>query len=127
MDPLLRQALDVALRDIRSLGVPEPEIRDTIWIKDPAYPSAVLGSIGGAGTGISVRLADPQAERLARVADQVQDWVIEELWSRHEPTNWPTCPAHPDSHPLICVTRDGTAVWTCPIDLTEFSPVGSLR
>lgn len=126
MNPVLRQALDVVLRDITSLDVPEPEIRDTIWIKDPAYPSAMLWSTGGAGTGISVSLTDPQAERLARVADQVQDWVIEELWSRREPTNWPPCPTHPNSHPLICVTRNGTAVWACPIDQTEFSSVGSL-
>lgn len=64
-------------------------------INDPDCASASLG-----GTSISVRLADtPRAIGISSVADQVQEWAIEELWIRSA-TNWPPCPHHSDTHPL---------------------------
>jgi hypothetical protein len=84
----------------------------------------MLWSPDGSGTGIRVELLAPEAERVAMIADQVQEWVIEELWGS-APTNWPPCPNHPGSHPLAASARD-VAMWSCPADGTPVAPVGSL-
>src|SRR6478672_4216266 len=49
------------------------------------------------------------------VADQVQEWAIEECVGDAD-TNWPRCPHHPDSHPLLASTANASAVWVCPTD-----------
>jgi hypothetical protein len=126
MNEVLGQALDLVLRDIRSTGVPEPDVRDDGWPDDEDNASASLWSRDGSGVGVRVHLAASEADRVAQVADQLQEWVIEELWG-HAPTNWPRCPHHPDNHPLRASTRDRSAVWVCPAEGTAFSPVGSLR
>ena len=126
MRDVLRQALAPVLRDIRVSGGPLPEIRDDDWAGGPDVASAMLQSrCDGSGAGVSVDATEPEPERVARVADQVQEWVIEELWGQAA-TNWPVCPHHPTTHPLRGEVRDGIAAWACPSDGTPFSPVGAL-
>ena len=48
------------------------------------------------------------------LADWVQEWAVEALWSLGRSATWPQCPHHPDSHPLAPVERAGRAVWVCP-------------
>jgi hypothetical protein len=67
------------------------------------------------GTGIRAQLNAPESEQIAELADQVQEWIIEELWGT-APTNWPPCPTHPTTHPLMARALDGVAVWCCPGD-----------
>lgn len=119
------QALEPVLRDIRASGAPVPRIGDEDWAADPEVASAMLFSDDSNGAGFRVRLGGPAADRIADVADQVQDWVIDELMGTTA-TNWPPCPHHPDSHPLRAAVHDGVATWLCPSDATPFSPVGSL-
>lgn len=85
-----------------------------------------LGGQGGARTGVTVMISADEAYRIYRVADQVQEWAIEELWPA-SPTNWPPCPRHPDSHPLVAEIVDDVAVWMCPRDATAISPIGGLK
>jgi len=59
------------------------------------------------------------------VADQVQEWAIEELWGE-APTNWPPCPHHPNSHPMKVSTSEAAAMWTCPADEAPIAPVGAV-
>lgn len=125
MNAVLRRALDVVLRDIRSTGAPEPDVEDNDWADGEGVTSAFLRSADGSGVGVWIDHAAPEARRVAQLADQVQEWVIEEL-RKHAATNWPQCPDHPDNHPLQASTRDGSAVWVCPAEGTPFSPVGSL-
>ena len=75
--------------------------------------------------GVWVSTTDDEQTRIAMLADQVQEFVIEELWS-HAPTNWPPCPQHPDTHPLIATVVEGVATWVCPREGTPCSAVGSL-
>ncbi|WP_433466409.1 hypothetical protein [Spirillospora sp. CA-128828] len=126
MNEVLEQALDLVLRDIRSTGVPEPDVRDDDWADGEHSASAFLWSRDGSGVGVRVDLAASEADRVAQVADQIQEWVIQELWG-HAATNWPRCPDHPDGHPLQASTRDRSAVWVCPAEGIPVSPVGSLR
>ncbi len=121
MDDVLRQALEPVLRDIESTGAPTPRIGDADW----ANEAAMLWSADGSGMGVTVTATDPEADRTAKAADQVQEWVIEELWGQAA-TNWPPCPNHPDSHPLSAEVRDDVAVWVCPRERTVFAAVGSL-
>jgi len=63
---------------------------------------------------------------LRYVADEVQDWVVHDQWDNRHPTNWPTCPLHPTTHPLKSVARDAVAVWLCPIQDEVIADIGRL-
>ena len=65
---------------------------------------------------------EPLPQRIASVADQVQEWAVEELCAVGRPTNWPPSPQHPHSHPLSAVVQEGQAVWSCP--KTGYVPAG---
>jgi len=88
VDEVLSEAMAPVLRDLRSAGIAASRIEDCDWTDDPESASVMLWSPDGSGTSIFVSRAAPEFEREAMVADQVQDWVIEELWG-HGPTNWP--------------------------------------
>jgi hypothetical protein len=122
---VLRQALEPVLRDIRTSGMPEPEVRDGDWMEDPDVASAWLCSDDGSVVGIRVTVAASEPDQIMEAADQVQDWVINELLGTSA-TNWPPCPNHPETHPLMASTRERVAVWVCPTDGTPFSPLGEL-
>lgn len=125
MDEVLRRALVPVLRDLRRAGVAAPRIEDDDWSGDPGQPSAMMRSRDGSGAGVSVSLSEPECERVASAADQVQDWVIEERWGR-APTNWPRCPRHPDNHPMTAICRSEAAVWACPADGIAVCDIGKL-
>ena len=66
------------------------------------------------------------AEQVARLADQVQEWEIEELAAVGRSATWPECPDHPNSHPLQPGLSDqDTAVWRCPRSGRVISEVGA--
>jgi hypothetical protein len=71
--------------------------------------------------------AEPLPQRIASVADQVQEWAVEELCRVHRPATWPECTWHPDSHPMAAEVRNGRAVWTCPRSGHASDRIGSLR
>ena len=121
-EDVLTRALAPVLRDVRTTGVPEPGLDGYGWVADPSVASAMLGG----STGLSVEVGVPEESRVAAAADQVQEWVIEELWSTATATNWPPCPRHLASHPLQSVVLDGVATWICPTDGEQIGPIGSL-
>ncbi|HEX2895886.1 MAG TPA: hypothetical protein VHO29_17920 [Marmoricola sp.] len=87
MDEALREALEPILRDLRAAGLDEPRVEDHDWAEDPERPSAMLWSRDGSGSGVSVLRSATPSERVTAVADQVQEWAIEEqLWGA-APTN----------------------------------------
>ena len=79
----------------------------------------------GGGMGVHVVPAAQTFEQIASLADQVQEWVIEELWGQG-PTNWPRCPHHPNTHPMKALAHDEVATWVCPVDNTFVAVIGSL-
>lgn len=121
-EDVLTRALVPVLRDVRTTGVPEPGLDGYGWVADPSVASAMLGG----STGLSLEVGAPEESRVAAAADQVQEWVIEELWSTATATNWPPCPRHRASHPLQSVVRAGVATWICPADGEQIGPIGSL-
>ncbi len=114
MESALAEALTPVLRDLANSGSVIPQVRDHQWSDFEGQVTAMLFSPGGSGQGVSAMTGEPLPQRIASVADQVQEWAVEELCSIGRPTNWPQCPQHPRSHPLSAVVREGRAVWSCP-------------
>jgi hypothetical protein len=82
---------------------------------------SLIGREMASGAFLPVRRND--ADRLADIADQVQDWAVEELWMRGESAVWPECPTHPNSHPL----RARSGAWHCPKTDARVAAIGDLR
>lgn len=121
----MRQALAPVLHDLEGAVVAAPRIESADWSEDPDWPSVMLWSPTGSGMGVRVSRLARLSERVASVADQVQEFVIEELW-RQAPTNWPPCPRHPTTHPMKAMAQDDAAVWVCPVDDALVSLIGAL-
>jgi hypothetical protein len=125
MHEVLVRAFEPVLRDLRSAAITPVRIEDSDWSGDPDRPAAMLwGSHGGQGVAVATALSD--VERTVSVADQVQEWAIEELWARGASTSWPACPSHPARHPMLALVSGGEAWWGCPADRTTVTPIGAL-
>lgn len=113
---VLRETAAPVLRDLDASGVIVPEIREEAH--EDRGAEAVCAWIQGPGgtsrTGISVWLASPPEERVAEMAEQLQEWEVGGLYEAGRPTNWPACPEHPSSHRLSAEVYDNSAVWSCP-------------
>ena len=125
MERELGAALEPVLRDLALPGGVLPDVRDEPW-GAAGTASAMLYAADGSGAGVSTWVGSPLPTQVAALADQVQDWAVEALWSLHRPTNWPPCPRHPGSHPLAAGEIDGRAVWICPADQIEVSAIGGV-
>jgi len=130
----LRASLEPILRDMRSSGAIVPrvvgEAHDdprpdgvSAWIQPPDGASS--HDVGSRGIHVQVSLPPP--ERLADLADQLQDWEVEELAAAGRPATWPECPQHPDSHPLAPRASGDQAAWCCPASGQVISVIGALR
>jgi hypothetical protein len=114
VDIVLAEALAPALRDLGNSGAPVPDVRDRQWSDVPGQVTAMLHDVDGTAQGVSAMAAEPLPQRIASVADQVQEWAVEALWRAGRPATWPECPGHPGSHPLAATVRENHAVWICP-------------
>jgi hypothetical protein len=83
---------------------------------------------GVSGMGIWVQRDGSPAERVAALAEQLQEFEVEELCAAGRSATWPECPQHPNSHPLEPVAADQhTAVWRCPRSGAVICAIGDLR
>jgi hypothetical protein len=114
----LQAALDPVLRDLAASGAIMPVIQDEGANQEARYEEEFVlvwfRSADGTGAGIYLPPGPPTADQVARVADQVQEWEIEELAAAARPATWPGCPLHPGSHPLAAEVDGDVAVWRCP-------------
>ncbi|ANP48421.1 hypothetical protein AVL59_01495 [Streptomyces griseochromogenes] len=114
-------AVETVLRDLRAQCAVQPDVRsdDTIGI--------TLWAPDGSGQGLTPHPDGTAAELLVHLADQVQDWAVEALWSEGLSAVWPQCPTHPDTHPLTATVRTDAAVWVCPKRGTTVARIGELK
>lgn len=143
-DPEFTRALDVVLHDLRAEGAVLPRVSVA------AGYGLMLHEPDGSGHGVRWPESGSAADRLANLADQVQEWAVEALWSAGVPAVWPHCPQHPNSHPLsatVAASDAGSAfdagaaadaaaadadaaasaaVWTCPKSGAVVARVGEL-
>ncbi|MCW2779614.1 MAG: hypothetical protein JWR35_63 [Marmoricola sp.] len=126
MTHAIEVALGLITEDLVAGGVPLPRIEPSTWQDWEPSESVMLFGADGSGTGVWLDLGLSQAHGLAHLADQVQDWAVEELARLGRPTNWPVCAAHPTNHPLRTLVEDGRAVWACPAGGTAPLPIGEV-
>ncbi|BCW60278.1 MULTISPECIES: hypothetical protein [Micrococcaceae] len=125
MEPKIVEIINRVLRDVNSSGLTEPRVEVVAWDEDPQAISAMIYSTrDSTGQGVSVRANIPGADQLASMADQVQEWVIEE--NSHTTSNWPQCPWHPNNHPMAAQLVGDQAVWACPVLRTPAAIIGEL-
>lgn len=120
----IQEALEPVLRDVSATT----DVSLTVGASDQADehgPYVWIGTSDGGATMVRINATDTVAERVAAVADQVQEIVIEELWTRA--SNWPMCPAHRSTHPLQVGMTPAGPWWTCPTDRAAVAAVGDLR
>ena len=122
----LSRALAPVLADLRSTGVTLRRIEPSDWQDFPTAQSAMLWSDDGSGLGIWTDTARSDVEQVVMVAEQVQEWAIEDLAARGRPTNWPRCDEHPVNHPLEAAVHGRVAVWRCPRTRRPACEVGYL-
>ncbi|BCW34048.1 hypothetical protein StoSoilA2_01040 [Arthrobacter sp. StoSoilA2] len=119
------EIINHVLRDVVSSGFEPPRIQDVDWYDDPRVLSVMIYSArDSTGRGISVLAELSRAGQLASVADQIQEWVIEE--NRATCSNWPQCPQHPNNHPLTPRVVSDQGVWTCPASNRPVAAIGEL-
>jgi hypothetical protein len=113
---VLRETAAPVLRDLHASSVIVPDIREEAHEDGGAKAVCawIQGPDGTSGTGIWVWLASPPAERVVELAEQLQEWEVDELYEAGRPTNWPECPEHPNSHRLSPEVHGDAAVWSCP-------------
>jgi hypothetical protein len=121
------RALGLILDDLAAGGVPLPRVEPSTWQTWEPSESLVLFAADDSGMGVWLDPDLPDDQALAHLADQVQDWAVEELARVARPTNWPVCEAHPANHPRRAVVEDGRAVWACPVGVAGSLPIGELR
>jgi hypothetical protein len=126
MQVRLDRAMTHILHDLEVTGAPVPRIEASDWQDHPGAESAFLRAEDHSGRGVWVDTCASEGEQTAMLADQVQEWLVEELCRTGRPTNWPRCPEHPHNHPLAAAVRGGEAVWACPTSGLSVSEIGRL-
>ncbi len=127
MTRAIDKALGRILDDLAAGGVPLPRVEPSTWQIWAPSESLELFAADHSGMGVWLDLRLPADQALAHLADQVQEWAVEELARLGRPTNWPVCEAHPANHPQRPVVEHGRAVWACPIGVADSLLIGELR
>lgn len=126
MHPEIEAALAPVLRDVCSTAGITPLILDTPPVNDPSVANIVLTSPDGSATGVRLELDRPFVAQVIAAADQVQEWVIEELWAAGRSATWPECTFHSGGHPMSARAQGGEAVWVCPAFEVQVAGIGVL-
>lgn len=128
-EEIARELLEAAvpvLQDLERTCPFMPRIEPGKWSgMDRRFDAFAWGPDNDA-QGIHVEADDSAAERVASLADQLQELVVENLVPLGHQAVWPECPEHPRSHPLTATVDDGDAVWICPKSQTVISAIGGL-
>ena len=127
MHEALAAALDVVLRDVDEPTRRLFTLEDKDWlVDDPRAFGCFLRAVDGSATGVCVSLDDQPGARVSDLADRVQDFMVEALWSCGLDATWPHCPRHPRGHPLAARSFAGEPVWVCPSTSTVIGRIGEL-
>lgn len=122
----LRSSLALVLRDAAPLRI-DWDLAVELGAPDWDDPDDVfLVGLGGLQLAFDRRDVRTTAEALERIADQAHDLIVEDLPSHHLPTNWPQCPHHPTTHPLVVRRVRKSVGWACPVTRRVLAPIGEL-
>lgn len=113
---VMRNAIAPLLRDLEVSGAIVPEVRYEAHgdFREGVHAWITAGGIGGMGVWTPTE-ETTFADQVCWLADQLQEWEVEELWRAGRSATWPECPEHPNSHLLQPdVGGEDSAVWRCP-------------
>lgn len=127
------KAMAPVLRDLEVTGAIVPEVRyeahGDVGLdagREGVHAWITADGIGGMGVWIPTEETS-LAEQVRLLADQVQEWEVEELWRAGRSATRPECPEHPNSHPLKpAIDGKDTAVWRCPRSGHVICAIGAL-
>lgn len=126
MTRAIDEVLGLIFKDLAAGGVPLPRVEPSTWQTWEPSESVTLFAADGSGMGVWLDPTLSEDLALVHLADQVHEWVVEELARLGRATNWPVCAAHPANHPRQAVVEHGRAVWACPVGAAVSSPIGEL-
>jgi hypothetical protein len=118
-----RQQLFAVAVELLSSAHTRATVLDEEVRPEPDYESFWLLSASGHRTGLLILLTLAWQDQVASMADQLQDFVVEELAMTGSSPVWPECAVHPQSHPLKAAVDGGRAVWVCPRTNQEVVPI----
>jgi hypothetical protein len=116
----------LVVRDLRSTDGITLRLLEEPVDSDPAYESLWMLSGRRSRTGLLAPRDIAAPELLVHIADQVQEFVLEELGRLGLPATWPECPEHPGSHPLTPTLASAGPHWVCPKSGDLVSAIGEL-
>jgi hypothetical protein len=124
---VVREAAAPVLRDIAASGAIGLDLREEARADrgDEIVYAWMSGADGVTGVDIWISLGSSIAERVAELAEQLQEWEVEALWAAGRSATWPECPQHPNSHPLEPAVAGGP-VWRCPRSGDTICAIGAL-
>jgi hypothetical protein len=124
----LQDALDLILPELRRTSGLRPIVKERPMVNHHGKEVICVMFLNKDGHGQGILVPDgDRPRRLAQVADQVQEWAVEELWNQGRPATWPECPFHPGSHPLEPAVMADAALWRCPKTAEPVGAIGELR
>ena len=124
---VVREAAAPVLRDIATSGAIGLDLREEARADrgDEIVYAWMSRADGVTGVDIWISLGSSLAERVAELAEQLQEWEVEALWAAGRSATWPECPEHPNSHPLEPAVVGGP-VWRCPRSGDLICAIGAL-
>jgi hypothetical protein len=125
---ILLEAADPVLCDLAATGMELPDIRPEAREERAASVCGFIQESDGSGAGIWVSLPYSLAERVASLAEQIQDWAADRIDDMGLSTQWPGCPEHASDRRerLVPSVQDGSPVWICPKTSRVISVIGKL-
>lgn len=113
---------DLALRRVMADVTGTTELRPDVVVDftDPSDLQYWYKSEHGGSHGASLGRDEDEESATVRLADLVQDDVLDELWG----PAWPICPGH--SHPAQPALDDDQATWVCPRSQHPLARIGTL-
>jgi hypothetical protein len=124
---ILFECLTPLLDDLAHTGAVLPTVETKSDRLDGQEIGAWIRNGDLGGQEIFVELSLPHPERLAALAEQIQEWEIEALWTAARSATWPECPQHPNTHPLEPAASADHARWRCPASGQDVSAIGRLN
>src|SRR4051812_11299584 len=73
---VIDEVLDVIFKDLAAADIALPRVEPTSWQTWEPSESVMLFAPDGSGMGVWLDLTLPDAQAMAHLADQVQEWVV---------------------------------------------------
>jgi hypothetical protein len=95
VDIALSEALVPVLRDLGTRGAPVPDVRAKQGPDFPGQVTAMRHDTDGTAHGVFAMAAESLPQKVASVADQVQEWAVQALWRAGRRSTTITAPPAP--------------------------------